>query len=68
MILDLESLDYISSAGLRVLLTGAKRLKAKRGKIVLCSAQRHVKEVFDISGFSMIIKVFNDEEEALSGF
>lgn len=65
VIFDLEGLDYISSAGLRVVLMGAKRLQATSGKLVLCAPKRNVKEVFDISGFSTILTICSGQQEAL---
>ncbi len=61
-------LEYISSAGLRVLLTAAKQLKPGGGEIRICSLNEVVKEVFDISGFITIFKVFGSESEALDDF
>jgi anti-sigma B factor antagonist len=61
-------LDYISSAGLRVLLIAAKQLKSAGGELRICSLNEVVKEVFDISGFTTIFKVFGSESEALDGF
>lgn len=55
--LDLSSLDYVSSAGLRVLLVIAKAAKAKGGKLVLTSPKPAILEVIKISGFDRIITV-----------
>jgi anti-anti-sigma factor len=57
-------LDYISSSGLRVLLMGAKRLRGTAGKIVLVSPKPHVKDVFDIAGFTAIFPIVASEAEA----
>jgi anti-anti-sigma factor len=65
---NLEKLDYISSAGLRVLLLVAKKLQANAGELRICSLNAIVKEVFDISGFDMILPVSASESEALEGF
>lgn len=65
MVLDLSMLGYISSAGLRVVLLLAKRLKKENGKLVLCGLQARVREVFDISGFLTILTVVDTREEAL---
>jgi stage II sporulation protein AA (anti-sigma F factor antagonist) len=64
MVIDLSQLDYISSAGLRVLLVVAKRIQQKGGKVVLCALVPNVKEVFEISGFSSIFKIFDNDEDA----
>ncbi len=68
ILVNLEKLDYISSAGLRVLLVVAKRLKTTDGELRICSLNEVVKEVFDISGFDMILPISASESEALEGF
>ena len=67
LLVDFSQLDYISSAGLRVFLIAAKKLKGIQGKIVLSSLKPQIKEVFDISGFSSIFPMFNSREEAIHG-
>ncbi len=64
-LVDLEEVDYVSSAGLRVLLLLAKKLQQKGGKLALCRLTSGVREVFDISGFSLIFKIYPDCESAL---
>ncbi len=64
LLIDLAELDYISSAGLRVLLVVAKRIQQNRGKVALCSLNANVKEIFEISGFSSIFNIFDTKEEA----
>jgi len=48
MVVDFKDLDYISSAGLRVILKATKAIKREDGRIMLCSMQDYVKEVFEI--------------------
>lgn len=67
-IFNLEHLDYISSAGLRVLLMAAKKVKVGNGKIVLASLKDQIREVFEIAGFSAIFPIFVSESEALRSF
>jgi len=55
--IDLSGLDYVSSAGLRVLLVAAKAAKGKGGKVVLLSPKPAILEVLKISGFDKIIEV-----------
>ncbi|MFJ1302022.1 anti-anti-sigma factor [Bordetella genomosp. 5] len=64
--LDMSRVDYISSAGLRVVLVLAKRLKQGAGTLVLCGLQPHVREVFDISGFLAILNVADTRADALA--
>ena len=66
LVLDFAALDYISSAGLRLVLVLAKRLKQERGRLVLCAMQPPVHEVFDISGFLAILDVQATRQEALA--
>jgi anti-anti-sigma factor len=61
-------LNYVSSAGLRILLATAKKLKAGGGSLALCCLNETVQEVFEISGFIAILNVFATEEEALATF
>ncbi len=68
ILVNLEKLDYISSAGLRVLLVVAKQLKTTDGELRICSLNEIVKEVFDISGFDRILTISTSESEALEGF
>ena len=65
-IIDLSELDYISSAGLRSILSTVKKLKVKEGKLFLAALKGVVKEVFEISGFSTIIPIYESVESALS--
>lgn len=55
LVLDFEKLEYISSAGLRVLLAAQKTFSAKNGRFVVRSANADVREVFEITGFSDIL-------------
>ncbi len=66
VMMDFSALDYISSAGLRVVLMAAKRAKQGQGHLVLYGLQTHVKEVFEISGFLKILEVANDRAAALA--
>ena len=66
LILDLEALSYISSAGLRVLLLIAKKLQRQSGKLVVCSLSDPINEVFEISGFSKIIPTYGSRSRALA--
>ena len=65
-VVDFEKLEYISSAGLRVLLSTAKQTKAKNGHIHLANIGGAVKEVFDISGFGSIFPMHESVASALT--
>ncbi|MCF8104178.1 MAG: STAS domain-containing protein [Desulfohalobiaceae bacterium] len=65
LLVGLEDLEYISSAGLRSILSTGKKLKARGGDLILCSLNGMVQEVFDISGFSSIFSIYDTMEAAL---
>ena len=66
LVIDFEATEYISSAGLRVLLMAAKKMKSTDGKLILCSMSEHVKEVFDIAGFTPIFNIETSREAAIT--
>jgi len=68
LIIDFSELDYISSAGLRLLLLAAKRLKSIKGKIVLCSMKEYIKEIFEIAGFTPIFTICENQDDAMKEF
>jgi anti-anti-sigma factor len=68
VLVDFEDLNYISSSGLRMLLVAVKRLGANGGQLRVCSANKTVQEVFEISGFGDILSTFGSKAEALDGF
>ena len=68
VLLNLENVDYVSSAGLRVILRGAKLLQVNRGELKICNANTLVKSVLETSGFNSLIKVYNTEQDAYSAF
>lgn len=64
VIIDFGETDYVSSAGLRVILVVAKLLKPAEGKMALCNANDQILEVLEISGFHSIVKYFDNLEAA----
>ncbi len=67
IVIDLSGVDYISSAGLRSLLTSAKKTRAKGGDLLFCGLQGMVADVFKMSGFESIFKIFETREQAIAG-
>eukprot|EP00831_Metopus_contortus_P023536 TRINITY_DN20743_c0_g1_i2.p3 TRINITY_DN20743_c0_g1~~TRINITY_DN20743_c0_g1_i2.p3 ORF type:complete len:111 (-),score=26.50 TRINITY_DN20743_c0_g1_i2:197-529(-) len=65
LIAELENLEYISSAGLRSILSAGKLVKAENGSLKLCSLSGIVLEVFEISGFDTIFQIYESIEEAV---
>lgn len=68
ILIDLADLNYISSIGLRILLVAAKKAKTASGKVVLCSMQDYVYEIFAIAGFTDIFEIYPTRDEALQSF
>ena len=68
MIFDFKDLEYISSAGLRVILKATKEMKRTKGLIVLCSVQDYVREVFEIAGFDTFLPIEETFDDALKKF
>ncbi len=66
VVLDLEALSYISSAGLRVMLLLAKALRRQDAKFAVCSLTDRIREVFEISGFDKIIPVHASQDKAIT--
>ncbi|MGD0780309.1 MAG: STAS domain-containing protein [Dehalococcoidales bacterium] len=68
LVVGMERLEYISSSGLRVLLAALKKVRKQQGDIRLTGLQPYVKEVFDISGFTQLFKMFEKEDDAIKSF
>lgn len=64
MVLDLSGLEYISSAGLRSLLSLSKKVKAKEGALAICGLQGLPKEIFAVSGFDTVFHLYDTVAEA----
>lgn len=68
ILMNCGEVDYISSAGLRVLLMAARRAGEASGAFALCAVKDHVNDVFKYSGFAGIIPIHTDQDEALGTF
>ena len=55
--LDCSNMEYISSAGLRVVLTAHKNITANNGRFIICNLSKEVRSVFDMIGFSRILTI-----------
>lgn len=66
LLLDLSQLEYISSAGLRVLMLAARDVKTRDGLLVVCELQPVVNEIFEISRFNIVFRVYPALRAALS--
>ena len=69
IILDFTNLDFISSAGLRVLIAGLKNCKRyNRGELVVAGLTPSIRSVFELAGFHRIFKIFPDVLSAVGSF
>jgi anti-sigma B factor antagonist/stage II sporulation protein AA (anti-sigma F factor antagonist) len=68
LILDFSHVAYLSSAGMRMLLSTTKRLKSLAGKLVVCNIISNVMDVLKMSGFDHVLDLAKSEEEALHRF
>jgi anti-anti-sigma factor len=66
LVFDFADLDYISSAGLRVVLVAGKKLRAAQGKLALVGMRDVVREVFEMSGFLTLFAVGADANDAVA--
>jgi anti-anti-sigma factor len=64
--LDFSGVEYLSSAGMRVLLSMTKRLKGMDGCLKLFAIHDDVMEIIRLAGFETILEIYNDESHALS--
>ncbi len=65
VILDLLGTEYMSSAGLRVVLVFARSLKEKGLDLIISGLHGHVKEVFELSGLYSIFRIFQTVDDAM---
>lgn len=65
IVIDCGPLTYVNSAGLRVFLLAAKKLEAARGAFALCALAPSVLMIFEMIGFTRIMKIVPTREEAL---
>ena len=65
-VVDLSATEYVSSAGLRVLLMLAKKLAGGAGRLALCGLNPQVREVFEIAGFAALFVIRPTRAEALA--
>ncbi len=65
LLLDFTLVDYLSSAGLRVLFSFSQKLEKKKGKLVLFSLSDEVMQVIRMAGFQSRLKIAQNEAQAL---
>ncbi len=68
MVLNLEAVDYMSSAGLRVILAALKQSRANGGDLRLSSPRPRVEKILKLAGFTSILQIFPSVEQAVESF
>jgi anti-sigma B factor antagonist/stage II sporulation protein AA (anti-sigma F factor antagonist) len=68
LLLDFAGVTYLSSTGMRMLLSTTKKMKSLPGRIAVCSLTTNVMDVLKMSGFDHVLELFKSEEDALRHF
>ena len=68
LVADLRGVDYTSSAGLRVMLGAVKETRSQGGDLRLAGVQPDVLKVLKLSGFTNILKLYDDVDAALASY
>jgi anti-anti-sigma factor len=66
LVVDFSGVEYISSAGLRVLLVAARRVQSARGRLALCGMEGAVRQVFQLAGFLPLFTIRDTRDAAVS--
>ncbi|MCI5053024.1 MAG: STAS domain-containing protein [Simkaniaceae bacterium] len=65
IIIDFAKVEYLSSAGMRLMLSNTKKLKSEAGNLVFCAINEDVMEIIKMAGFEKILSIYGSEDEAL---
>lgn len=68
LLIDMAGVTYLSSAGMRMLLSSSKKLRTLSGKLMVCSMATNVLDVLKMSGFDHVLELHKSEDEALRYF
>jgi len=66
LVVDFRELEYISSAGFRVLLVAAKRAEKAVSRLVLCGLSGRARQLFDLGGFLDLFAIAASRDEAIA--
>jgi anti-sigma B factor antagonist/stage II sporulation protein AA (anti-sigma F factor antagonist) len=65
LLIDFSKVDYLSSAGLRLLLSSTKKMKAKEGRLAFSGMGEDVIDIIQMAGFERILNIYSSEDKAL---
>lgn len=66
LILNMAEVEYLSSAGMRLMLSASKKLKHLEGKVVACNMTEDVMDVIRMAGFHQVLEIYPSEEECFN--
>ncbi len=66
IVLNFSAVDYLSSSGMRLMLSISKKLKSLEGKLVACNMNDEVLDVIKMTGFQQVLEIYPKEEEAFA--
>jgi anti-anti-sigma factor len=66
VVIDMENLSYISSAGLRVIMQAVRKMQRRDARLALCSLSADVRSIFQTSGFDQLVDILPSREAALA--
>ncbi len=68
LLLNFSGVDYLSSAGMRILMALHKRLKTAQGKLIISAVNPPVMDILKMSGFNQLLQIATTDEEAIAQF
>ncbi len=68
LVVDLSGVNYVSSSGLRALLTARRQARSRGGDVFLCSLHPRVREIFEMVGFVSVFGLYATRDEAAAAF
>lgn len=68
LVVDLSRVDYMSSAGLREIVAGLKRVKKASGDLRIAQPSDRVREVLEMAGLDTIFRIFSTQDEAVGSY
>lgn len=66
VVLNFGKVDFLTSAGLRIILRAAKLLQTNHGNLTICCASGIVKEALETAGFDSLLRMFDSEKDAVA--
>ena len=57
VVIDMENLDHVASAGLRTLLTLQKRMRKRNGRMIICKVKPEIRDIFEVTGLTDLLKI-----------